>query len=41
MLLGKENRNGNDTQLWMYLVLKIKSDAVKNDIAQEPGMSSS
>ena len=41
MLLGKENQNGNDTQLWMYLVLKIKSDAVKNDIAQEPGMSSS
>ena len=28
----------NDTQLWMYLVMKVKPSAVKNNIAQEPGM---
>ena len=30
-------QSGNDAQLWMYLVVKLKSDAVKN-IAKEPGM---
>ena len=28
----------NDAQLWMYLVVKLKSDAVKNNITWEPGM---
>ena len=28
----------NNAQLWMCLVVKVKSDAVKSDIAQEPGM---
>ena len=28
----------NDTQLWMCLGVKVKSDAVKNNIAWEPGM---
>ena len=28
----------NNTQLWMCLVVKVKSDAVKNNIAYEPGM---
>ena len=28
----------NDTQLWMCLGVKVKSDAVKNNIALEPGM---
>ena len=28
----------NNAQLWMYLVVKIKSDAVKNNIAQGLGM---
>ena len=23
----------NDTQLWMFLVVKVKSDAIKNNIA--------
>ena len=27
----------NDTQLWMCLGVKVKSDAVKNNIAWEPG----
>ena len=28
--------SGNDAQLWMCLVLKVKSNAVNNNIAQEP-----
>ena len=27
----------NDAQWWMCLVVKVKSSAVKNNIAQEPG----
>ena len=30
-------QSGNDTQLWMCLVVKVKSDAVKNNIASEFG----
>ena len=33
-------QSGNDAQLWMCLVKKVKSHAVKNNIAQEPGMLS-
>ena len=33
------SQRGNDTQLWMCLVIKVKSDAVKSNIAKEPGMS--
>ena len=44
MLLGKSkeiapegmkrlSQSRNDAQLWMCLVVKVKSDAVKNDIA--------
>ena len=29
----------NDAQLWMCLVMEVKSDSVKNSIAREPGMS--
>ena len=28
----------NNAQLWTRLVMEVKSDAVKNNIAQEPGM---
>ena len=28
-LLGQ---NGNDTQLWMYQVIKVKSNAAKNSV---------
>ena len=28
----------NDGQLWMCLVVKVKSNAVKNNISYEPGM---
>ena len=31
-------QSGNDAQLWMCLVVKVKSDAVKNNTAQELGM---
>ena len=31
-------QRGNDAQLQMRLVVKGKSDAAKNNIAQEPGM---
>ena len=27
------SQSGNNSQLWMYLVVKVKSDAVKNNIA--------
>ena len=30
-------QSGNDTRLWMCLVVKVKSDAVKNSIALEQG----
>ena len=48
MLLGKNreialegmkrlSQSRNNTQLWMCLVIEVKSDAVKTNIAQEPG----
>ena len=30
------SQNGNNAQLWMYLVVKVKSNAVKHNIAEEP-----
>ena len=35
------SQSRNNAQLWMCLMVKVKSDAVKNNIAQEPGMLSS
>ena len=32
------SQNGNNAQVWVCLVAKVKSDAVKNNTAQEPGM---
>ena len=29
----------NNTQLWMCLVIEARSDAVKSNVAEEPGMS--
>ena len=31
-------QSGNNTQLWIYLVMKVKSNTVKNNIAKELGM---
>ena len=33
------SQNKNNSQLWMGLVIEARSDAVKSNIAQEPGMS--
>ena len=38
---GRMKRLGqsrNDFQLWICLVMKVKSDVIKNNIAWEPGM---
>ena len=32
-------QSGNDAQLWMCLVVKVKYNAVKKNIAQELGTS--
>ena len=32
------SQNGHDTQLWICLVVKVKSDALKNNNTQERGM---
>ena len=32
-----QGQSGNDAQLQLYLLVKVKSDAVKNNTAQEPG----
>ena len=34
----EEEPKQNNTQLWMQLVIEVKSDAVKSNIAQERGM---
>ena len=30
-------QGGNATQLWLCVVAKVKSDAIRNNIALEPG----
>ena len=37
--IKRSGQSGNDAPWWMCLVVKVKSDAVRNNIAQEPGMS--
>jgi len=36
--IKSRGQSRNDDQLWMCLVLKVKSNSVKNNIASEPGM---
>ena len=36
--MKKLSQSGNNTQLWMQLVMEVKSDAIKSNIAQEPEM---
>ena len=36
--MKKRSQRENNAQLWMCLVVKVKSDAVKRSIAKEPGM---
>ena len=33
-----ESKSGNKALLWMCLVVKVKSNVVKNNISQEPRM---
>ena len=33
-----QSQSENNTQLWMWLVMEVKSNAGKNNIAQEPEM---
>ena len=35
---GEMEPKPNNTQLWMWLVMEVKSDAVKRNTAEEPGM---
>ena len=35
------SQSENEAQLWMWLVMEVKSNAVKSNIAQESGMSGS
>ena len=35
---AEQSQSENNAQLWMCLVVEVKSDAVKSNIAQEPGM---
>ena len=35
--MKKLSQSRNEAQFWMCLVMKVKSDVVKNNIAQEPG----
>ena len=34
----RRSQSENNTQLWMWLVIEVKSDAIKSNIAKEPGM---
>ena len=36
--MKKLGQSGNDVQLWMCLMVKVQSNAVKNNIAEDPGM---
>ena len=36
--MNRWSQSENSAQLWMWLVMEEKFDAVKNTIAQEPGM---
>ena len=36
--MKRQSQSKNNTQLWMWLVMEVKSDAVNNNIAWEPGM---
>ena len=36
--MKRQSQSKNNTQLWMSLVMEVKSNAAKNNIAKEPGM---
>ena len=36
--MKRPSQSGNDAQMWMCLVVKVKPNAVKNNIAYKPGI---
>ena len=36
--MKRQSQSKNNRQLWMWLVMEVRSDAIKSNIAQEPGM---
>ena len=36
--MKRRGQSKNNAQLWMWLVIEARSDAVKSNIAKEPGM---
>ena len=36
--MKRQSQSKNNTQLWMWLVMEVKSDAVKSNTAQQTGM---
>ena len=36
--MKRQSQSENNAQLWTKQVMEVKSDAIKNNIAQEPGM---
>ena len=36
--MKRESQSENTAQLWMWLIMEVKSDAVKNSFAYKPGM---
>ena len=36
--MKRQSQSENNIQLWMWLVIEVKSDAVKNNIVYELGM---
>ena len=37
-IMKRWSQTKNNTQLWMRMAVKVKSDTVKNNVAKEPGM---
>ena len=36
--IKRQSQSKNDNQLWIWQAMEVKSNAVKSNIAQEPGM---
>ena len=36
--MKRQSQSKNNIQLWMGLVIEVRSDAIKSSIVQEPGM---
>ena len=36
--MKRRHQRRNNTQFWMWMVMGVKSDVIKNSISKEPGM---